>query len=185
MNYDQRNPVLSLRLGEYRFSKLTRLANQEKKPTVDYVRNIIDKLLEGKLIEKIDDDFTLKMNEARLEKILLENKLTQMKIDYYENFGTEIKTSTTRILKRKLKAQTMGIIPINTNLQDLPLSPYDESNHRLQCTDCGILFAWENQNEYLTQIKEFGNHIRARHNRQLNTVESDVIDKLTYEDNSK
>tara|TARA_R110002020_G_scaffold440608_2_gene651261 strand:- start:6336 stop:6893 length:558 start_codon:yes stop_codon:yes gene_type:complete len=185
MNYDHRNPVLSLRLGEYRFSKLNRLANQEKKPTVDYVRNIIDKLLDGKLIEKTDDDLTIKMNQARLEKLLLENKLTQIKINYFESFGQPLNPSSTRIIKRKMVHENLGLNPANAELTDLPKSPYDEFNHRLQCTECGILFQWKNQDEYLTQIKEFGNHIRARHNRQLNAIESDVIDKLSFEDISK
>jgi predicted small metal-binding protein len=186
MNYDHRNPVLSLRLGESRHGKLTKLANAKKKPVIDYLReDIIDALLDGKLIEKIDDDFTIKMNNAKYEKITLENKLTQIKINYFENFGKEINSSSQRILSRKLKAQNLGLTPVNVELSNMPQSPYDESNHRLQCIDCGSLFTWHNTDEYLNQIKEFANHIRARHNRQLNTIELDVIDNLTYTGNSK
>ena len=45
MGYNERNPIFSLRLGEYRHGKINKLAKLEKMPAVDLVRKIIDQLI--------------------------------------------------------------------------------------------------------------------------------------------
>ena len=64
-------------------------------------------------------------------------------------------------------------------------SPYDAKNKRLQCIDCGTLFLWKSHLDFNSQIVEYQRHIKSKHNRELTTIEHDVILKLTYEGDSQ
>ena len=81
----------------------------------------------------------------------------------------------------RLKPITINQIPENNeNIR----SPYDESNKRLQCIECGCLFGWKNQDEYFEKAGELKIHLMLKHNRQFNVLEKEVIDNLTYEGDS-
>ena len=51
MNYNQRNPIFSLRMSDYRRSKLDKLAKFDKISANEMARKIIDKYLSNELVE--------------------------------------------------------------------------------------------------------------------------------------
>ena len=63
-------------------------------------------------------------------------------------------------------------------------SPYDASNHRLQCADCGILFCWYSEDEFNSQMQKFQRHLSEDHMRKMNETEKEVMTYLEYEANS-
>ena len=63
-------------------------------------------------------------------------------------------------------------------------SPYDASNHRLQCVDCNKLFCWQSYDEYKTQMQKFQRHLSEDHKRKMNETEKEVITYISYEGNS-
>jgi len=173
MGYNERNPSFTFRFGEYRHGKLNKLAKAAKMPTVEYVRiAILDKFLNGDLIPKAKDDLILEMSKLKLEKIKAEIEYLKLKNRYMETFGTPLSSAATRILKPQ-------IVPTPQQTTAL-MSPYDEKNNRIQCTDCGILFAWSDRNEWLQQKHEFELHMTNKHNRALTYLEKTVLTDLSF-----
>ena len=128
MGYNERNPIFSFRLGEYRHGKLLKLSKLNKMPANDYLRSIVDQYLAGDLIPKAKDDLAVEMTKLKIEKIKGEIEYLKLKNKYLETFGAPMSNSATRILKPQL---------ITTNQQTTELkSPYDEINNRLQCVEC-------------------------------------------------
>ena len=89
-----------------------------------------------------------------------------------ETFGTPLSSAATRILKPQ-------IVPTPQQTTAL-MSPYDEKNNRIQCTDCGILFAWSDRNEWLQQKHEFELHMTNKHGRALTYLEKTVLTDLSF-----
>ena len=183
MGYDKRNPIFSFRLGEYRHGKLLRLSKLNKMPANDFLRSIVDQYLAGDLIPKAKDDLSVKMQELRLKKLQAETDYLNIKIKYYNNFGAPMSSMAARIIKPQVidEPQKTQWVTCGGNDTPDPMSPYDESNKRLQCTSCGILFSWKNTTEFNSQIVEFQRHLVSKHNREMSAIERDVIIKLNYE----
>jgi len=87
MGYNERNPIFSFRLGEYRHGKLLRLSKLNKMPANDFLRSILDQYLAGDLIPKAKDDLAVEMTKLKLLKIKAEIEYLQLKNKYMENFG--------------------------------------------------------------------------------------------------
>jgi len=171
MGYDKRNPIFSLRLGEYRHGKINKLAKLEKMPAVDLVRKIIDQWLSGNLIEKSNDDTATEHAKLKLLKLKAEIEYLQLKNNYMRNFGAPLSVSATRILKPQI---------ITNENQIANVSPYDEKNDRLQCTECGILFTWENIDSFCNQLEEFTLHMTNNHGRELNHLEKNALSEINF-----
>ena len=172
MGYNERNPIFSFRLGEYRHGKLLRLSKLNKMPANDFLRSILDQFLAGDLIPKAKDDLAVEMTKLKLQKIKAEIEYLQLKNKYMETFGAPMSSSATRILKPQI---------VTTPQQTTALmSPYDEKNKRIQCVDCSILFTWSNRNEFLQQKHEFELHMTNKHNRGLSYLEKSVLDDLSF-----
>ena len=182
MGYDTRNPIFSFRLGEYRHGKLMRLSKLNKMPANDFLRNIVDQYLAGDLIPKAKDDLAVKMQELRLKKLQAETDYLNIKIKYFNNFGAPMSSMAARMIKPQVIDESIKTqwVTVGGNAAD-PMSPYDESNKRLQCIECGILFAWETATGFNSQIVEFQRHLVSKHNREMNVIERDVILKLNFE----
>ena len=177
MGYNDRNPIFSFRLGEYRHGKLLKLSKLNKMPANDYLRSIVDQYLAGDLIPKAKDDLAVEMTKLKLEKIKAEIEYLKLKNKYLETFGAPMSNSATRILKPQL---------ITTNQQTTELkSPYDEINNRIQCVECGSLFHWKTRDDFLQQKYEFELHLTNKHNRALSYSEKTVLDDLTFHGASK
>jgi hypothetical protein len=177
MGYNERNPIFSFRLGEYRHGKLLKLSKLNKMPANDYLRSIVDQYLAGDLIPKAKDDLAVEMTKLKLEKIKAEIEYLKLKNKYLETFGAPMSNSATRILKPQL---------ITTNQQTTELkSPYDEINNRIQCVECGSLFYWKTRDEFVQQKYEFELHLTNKHNRALSYPEKSVLDDLTFHGASK
>jgi hypothetical protein len=177
MGYNERNPIFSFRLGEYRHGKMLRLSKLNKMPANDFLRKIIDEYLAGDLIPKAKDDLAVEMQKLKGEKLKAEIKYMELKIKYLETFGAPMSNSATRILKPQV---------ITTNQQTSELkSPYDEINNRIQCVECGGLYHWKTRDEFLQQKYEFELHLTNKHNRPLSYSEKSVLDDLTYHGASK
>ena len=172
MGYNERNPIFSFRLGEYRHGKLLRLSKLNKMPANDFLRSILDQFLAGDLIPKAKDDLAVEMTKLKLQKIKAEIEYLQLKNKYMETFGAPMSASATRILKPQMvpTAQTSQIT----------MSPFDAKNNIIQCVECSQLFRWENKDEFLKQKYEFELHMTNNHNRALSYLEKSVLDDLRF-----
>ena len=173
MGYNERNPIFSFRLGEYRHGKINKLAKLEKMPAADLVRKIIDQWLSGNLIEKSNDDTANEHAKLKLLKLKAEIEYLQLKNYYMRNFGAPLSVSATRILKPQ-------IITNENQTGILSMSPYDAKNDRLQCTECGILFTWENIDSFCNQLEEFTLHMTNNHGRELNHLEKNALSEINF-----
>jgi hypothetical protein len=172
MGYNERNPIFSFRLGEYRHGKLLRLSKLNKIPANDYLRSIVDQFLAGDLIPKAKDDLAIEMTKLKLQKIKAEIEYLQLKNKYMENFGVPMSASATRILKPQIATMQQTT--------QITMSPYDAKNNIIQCVECSQLFRWENKDEFLKQKYEFELHMTNNHNRALSYLEKSVLDDLRF-----
>jgi len=177
MNYNDRNPTFSFRLSHLLNQRLTKMAKLHKETTNEHARTILSKYLKGELVEKQTDDRQEKLLDLRIEKLKLENQYLQIKCDFADNFHAPISQSASHFLKPK------PMIINETQRQEFQ-SPYDASNHRLQCVDCGILFNWYSKDEFNSQLQKFQRHLSENHKRKMNDTEKEVITYLSYEGDS-
>ena len=176
MSYDNLHPTFSFRIEKYQDQKITKLASQEKKSRTEFAKDIITKYLKGELIEKTED-FQTELIKLKIEKLKAEIKYAQIKNTYFENF----KQPMTRRAEIAIKPQIIEQKQVFQN----PQSPYDESNRRLQCVDCGSLFCWYSEQEFDSQMREFQRHIVSKHDRVKTEIERDVLFSLKYEGDSR
>ena len=176
MNYNERYPNFSFRVPRNMDVRLNKLAKLEKLSKNEFARKILTMFLENKLIEKTEDLQTEKI-KLQIEKLKLENKYLQIKCDFADNFHAPISQSASHFLKPK------PMIINETQSQEFQ-SPYDASNHRLQCVDCGILFNWYSKDEFNSQLQKFQRHLSENHKRKMNDTEKEVITYLSYEGDS-
>lgn len=176
MNYNTRYPAFSFRIDHTLKRKLDKLSIIEKKSTNEFVREIIVMYLKEQLVKKTDDLQTEKI-KLQIEKLKLENKYLQIKCDFADNFHAPISQSASHFLKPK------PMIINKTQTEEFQ-SPYDASNKRLQCVDCGILFCWNSYDEFNTQMQKFQRHLSEDHKRKMNETEKEVITYISYEGNS-
>ena len=174
MNYNNRNPIFSFRISDYRKSKLEKLAKLDKTSANEFARKIIDKYLSNELIEKTED-LDVELLKLKIEKIRADIEYQKLKINYMINFNKPMSASATRIIKPQIVIQSQKQIYEN------PQSPYDAKNKRLQCTDCGCLFSWSSNESFNSQMQEFQRHLVAKHNRIKTAIEKEVLIDLVYE----
>ena len=181
-NYEAKNPVITFRLhDEIAKKKLFKDAEFKNISHNTIARDIVLNYLKGDLVPK-QKSIDAELQQARLEKIKLENKLLKMKIDFGENFGQPISNSGSRIYNKQSKIELESSI-VTTN-GEMQKSPYNAERKRLECETCGSLFVYHDQSQFIKQLVEYKNHQLAKHNRSLNPLEKDVIDKLTFEGES-
>ena len=171
MNYNQRNPIFSFRLSDYRKSKLDKLAKLDKTSANEVARKIIDKYLANELIEKTED-LDKEMIKLRIEKLKNEIEYQKLKINYMKVFDKPMSATATRIIKPQI------ITTENTTAQ--VMSPYDAKNNRIQCVECGSLFIWLTRDDFLQQKYEFELHMTNKHNRAMTYLEKTVLTDLSF-----
>ena len=176
MNYNNRYPAFSFRIDHNLKRKLDQLSVLEKISTNEFVRKIITMYLKNELVKKTEDLQTEK-TKLQIEKLKHEVEYLKIKNNFAKNFNQPISRSATVHIKPEIVVET-------PNSVETIRSPYDESNKRLQCTDCGCLFTWNGRDNFIDQMGEFHRHLLSKHNRELNPIEKDVIMKLTYEGDS-
>ena len=177
MNYDNKYPTFSFRVDHNMKRKLDKLAVIKKLSTNEYARQIITKYLNNDLVEKTEDLQTEKV-KLQIEKIKAEIKYLQIKNNYYETFNAPM----SRRAEIEIKPQ---IIVEQKQVFQNPQSPYDASNKRLQCIDCGILFTWNSEKNFNDQLAEFQRHIVSKHDRVKTEIERQVLIELKYEGDSR
>ena len=182
MSYNSRNPTIAFRVTSYEKGKLEKESSKEKTDVANFCKSIIHQYLAGDII-KNEKSLDQELQKAKLEKIKVETKYLQLKNDYFENFKVPLSDSGSRILSRRVKHTKL--LSDVTQIQEDIQSPYDELNNRLFCVTCGQLYTWINQTGFIDQIAEFTNHLKIRHNRELNPLEKDVINNLTFTGSSK
>jgi hypothetical protein len=175
MNYDNLHPTFSFRIEKYQDQKITKLATQNQKSRTEFAKDIITKYLKGELIEK-SEDFQTELIKLKIEKLKAEIKYAQIKNNYFETFNQPM----TRRAEIAIKPQ---IIEQKQVFQH-PQSPYDASNKRLQCIDCGSLFCWDSEKNFNEQMAEFQRHLVSKHNRVKTEIERQVLIDLKYEGDS-
>jgi hypothetical protein len=178
MNYNERNPTFSFRLNHVLNQRLTKMAKLEKQTTNELARTILSNYLNGKLVEKKSDDKQERLLELKIKKLEQEIKYMEIKNAFAQNFHAPLSRSATVHIKPEIVVET-------PNSVETIRSPYDESNKRLQCTDCGCLFTWDSRDNFIDQMGEFHRHLLSKHNRELNPIEKDVVLKLEYEGDSR
>jgi len=175
-NYNERNPTLSFRVDRKEKNHLDRVAEKKKMTVNDLAKDILSKFLKGDLILAKDDQ-QKELVQLRIEKIKAEIKYLQIKNNYYDTFNQPM----SRKAEIAIKPQIIEQKQVFQN----PQSPYDESNKRLQCVDCGILFSWKSQQEFNSQMQEFQRHLVSKHNRVKTEIERQVLLGLNYEGDSR
>ena len=176
MSYDNLHPTFSFRITKYEDQKITKLATQNQKSRTEFAKDIITKYLKGMLVEK-SEDFQTELIKLKIEKLKAEIKYAQIKNAYFENFNQPM----TRRAEIAIKPQ---IIEQKQVFQH-PQSPYDASNKRLQCIDCGSLFCWDSEKNFNEQMAEFQRHLVSKHNRVKTEIERQVLIDLKYEGDSR
>jgi len=172
-NYRERHPTFSFRVDYFEKLKLDKLAVKNNLTTNEYARTIIKKFLNAELIEKTEDLQTEKI-KLQIEKLKQEVAYMKIKTEFAENFHAPLSRSATISIKPSLIVET-------PNSVETIRSPYDESNKRLQCLECGCLFTWKSKEEFIEKMGEMNTHLMLKHDRKFNALERDVIEKLEYE----
>ena len=176
MSYDNLHPTFSFRIEKYQDQKITKLATQNQKSRTEFAKDIITKYLKGELIEK-SEDFQTELIKLKIEKLKAEIKYAQIKNNYFETFNQPMSRRAEIAIKPQIIAQKQVF--------QNPQSPYDESNKRLQCVDCGSLFCWYSEQEFNSQMQEFQRHLVSKHDRAKTEIERDVLIDLKYEGDSR
>ena len=176
MNYNDKYPNFSFRVSRSMDIKLNKLAKLDKLSKNEYARKILTMFLENNLIEKTEDLQTEKI-KLQIEKLKAEIKYAQIKNTYFETFNQPM----SRRAEIAIKPQIIERKQVFQN----PQSPYDESNKRLQCVDCGSLFCWYSEQEFNSQMQEFQRHLVSKHDRAKTEIERDVLIDLKYEGDSR
>ena len=170
MNYNERNPTFSFRLNHVLNSRLTKIAKLEKISTNEMARLVIEKWLNNQLVDKKSDDLQTEKTKLQIEKLKLECIAIQARNEFRKN------PRATITMKKSLY--------VENNSNETIRSPYDESNKRLQCVECGCLFGWKNKDEFVEKMGELHSHLMLKHDRRFNALEKEVIENLTYEGDS-
>ena len=176
MNYNQRNPTFSFRLSHLLNQRLTKMAKLHNETTNEPARSVLSKYLQGNLVEKKIDDKQERILELRIKKMEMEIKYAELKNKYLETFNAPM----SRRAEIAIKPQIIEQKQVFQN----PQSPYDASNKRLQCTDCGSLFCWYSEQEFNSQMQEFQRHLVSKHDRAKTEIERQVLIELKFEGNS-
>jgi len=176
MNYNLRNPTFSFRLNHLLNQRLTKMAKLHNETTNEHARTILSKYLKGELVEKKTDDRQEKLLDLRIKKLEAEIKYTEIKNTYFENFNAP--------MSRRAEIAIKPLIVEQKQVFQNPQSPYDASNKRLQCIDCGILFSWDSEKNFNDQLAEFQRHIVSKHDRVKTEIERQVLIELKYEGDS-
>ena len=134
MNYNERNPTFSFRLNHLLNQRLTKMAKLEKQTTNELARTILSNYLNGKLVEKKSDDKQERLLELKIKKLEQEIKYMEIKNAFAQNFHAPLSRSATVHIK------TQVIVETKKTSFEHPQSPYDATNKRLQCIDCGQLW---------------------------------------------
>ena len=174
-NYNERNPTLSFRVDRKEKNHLDRVAEKKKMTVNDLVKDILSKYLKGELILAKDDQ-QKELTKLRIEKIRAEIQYLKIKNNYAENFNAP--------MSRRAEIAIKPLIVEQKQIFQNPQSPYDASNKRLQCIDCGILFSWYSSQEFNSQLQEFQRHLVNTHDRVKTPIERDVLIELKYEGDS-
>ena len=175
-NYRDKHPTFSFRIDPKEKRKLDKLAYIKKISSNEFAREILTKFLNDDLVENTEDLQKEKI-KLQIEKLKAEIKYAQIKNTYFENF----KQPMTRRAEIAIKPQIIEQKQVFQN----PQSPYDESNKRLQCVDCGSLFCWYSEQEFNSQMQEFQRHLVSKHDRAKTEIERDVLFSLKYEGDSR
>jgi len=176
MNYDNKYPTFSFRVDHNMKRKLDKLAVIKKISANEFAREIITKFINDELIEKTENLQTEKI-KLQIEKLKAEIKYAQIKNTYFEIFNQPM----TRRAEIAIKPQIIEQKQVFQN----PQSPYDASNKRLQCIDCGSLFCWYSEKEFNSQMAEFQRHLVSKHDRAKTEIERQVLIELKYEGDSR
>jgi hypothetical protein len=176
MNYNERNPTLSFRIERADFVHLEKLAEKKDTNINGIAKKIITKYLKGEIIDA-KDEMQTELVKLRIEKIKAEIQYLKIKNNFAENFDKPM----TRRAEIAIKPQIIEQKQVFQN----PQSPYDASNKRLQCTDCGSLFCWYSEQDFNSQMQEFQRHLVSKHNRVKTEIERQVLIELKYEGDSR
>ena len=177
MNYNSRYPSFTFRIDHTLKRKLEKLSVIEKLSTNEFARKIITMYLSNQLVKKSEDLATEKM-KLQIEKLKAEIKYMEIKNNYAENFHAPMSRSATVHIKPQVIVETK-----KTSFEH-PQSPYDATNKRLQCVDCGQLWNWYSEKEFNSQMQEFQRHLVNAHNRPSTEIERQVLIELNYEGDS-
>ena len=176
MNYNEKHPTISFRVDKKYKIFLDNDAEKQSSAPTQIANNIIKKYYDGDLVDK-KSDIVLEMQKLRIEKLKQEIAYLKIKNDFATNFNRPISRSATVHIKPEIVVET-------PNSVETIRSPYDASNKRLQCMECGCLFGWKSKDEFVEKMGELHSHLMIKHNRRFNALEKDVIEKLEYEGDS-
>lgn len=126
------------------------------------------------------DEFNLdrRYKELRNKKLELEVEIKRRELGYEKNFGT----SPTKKGKQAIKigVQQGGKQTTSTTTEEKTYdiigetnqNPYDKTNDRLQCIECGELFTWNNDEQKLKAKNDYIDHRFKKENGVTLTEEA-------------
>jgi len=176
LNYNDRNPTLSFRIERAELLHLEKLAEKKETNVNGIAKRIITKYLKGEIIDA-KDEMQTELVKLRIEKIKAEIQYLKIKNNFAETFNAP--------MSRRAEIAIKPLIVEQKQVFQNPQSPYDASNKRLQCIDCGILFTWNSEKNFNDQLAEFQRHIVSKHDRVKTEIERQVLIELKYEGDSR
>jgi len=176
MSYRSKHPTFSFRISFKEKIKLDKLAIIKKISTNEFARKIITMYLNNELVKNTEDLQKEKI-KLQIEKLKAEIQYAKIKNNYWQNFNAP--------MSRRAEIAIKPLIVEQKQVFQNPQSPYDASNKRLQCIDCGILFSWDSEKNFNDQLAEFQRHIVSKHDRVKTEIERQVLIELKYEGDSR
>ena len=176
-NYNYRNPTLSFRLERAELLHLEKFAEKKDMNVNGIAKQIITKYLKGEIIDA-KDELQTELVKLRIEKIKAEIEYLKIKNNFAETFNAPMSRRAEIAIKPQIIVEQKQVF-------QNPQSPYDASNRRLQCTDCGSLFCWYSEQEFNSQMQEFQRHLVSKHDRAKTEIERQVLIELNYEGDSR
>ena len=126
---------------------------------------------------KNTEDLQKEKIKLQIEKLKAEIQYLKIKNNFAETFNAP--------MSRRAEIAIKPLIVEQKQVFQNPQSPYDASNKRLQCIDCGILFTWNSEKNFNDQLAEFQRHIVSKHDRAKTEIERQVLIELKYEGDSR
>jgi len=176
MSYNFKNPTLSFRIERSEMLHLEKLAEKKKTNVNGISKQILSKYLKGEIVD-VKDEMQTELVKLRIEKIKAEIQYLKIKNNFAETFNQP--------MSRRAEIAIKPLIVEQKQVFQNPQSPYDASNKRLQCIDCGILFTWNSEKNFNDQLAEFQRHIVSKHDRVKTEIERQVLIELKYEGDSR
>jgi len=122
-----------------------------------FMKEILTKVKDGKLIEPKDSELKIKKLLVDIEFKEVCTLIKRKELLHWQTFNKTPSWKANKAIKEGVSQQ------IFANLDESP-SCYDEKNNRIQCPECGILFVFSTDHSDISESKsQFADHYFQKH----------------------